>query len=33
MAQNAQERAEKEFTIEAMTDHVEGLYRELTVLA
>lgn len=29
MAQRAQERAGKEFTIEAMTDRVEGLYRQL----
>jgi glycosyltransferase involved in cell wall biosynthesis len=29
MAQAAQERARKEFTIEAMTDRVEALYREL----
>jgi glycosyltransferase involved in cell wall biosynthesis len=29
MAQSAQERAEKEFTIEAMTDRVEDLYRKL----
>jgi glycosyltransferase involved in cell wall biosynthesis len=29
MAQDAQERAQREFTIEAMTDRVEGLYRQL----
>jgi glycosyltransferase involved in cell wall biosynthesis len=29
MGQKAQERAEKEFTIEAMTDRVEALYRQL----
>jgi glycosyltransferase involved in cell wall biosynthesis len=29
MAQCAQERAQREFTIEAMTDRVEGLYRQL----
>lgn len=29
MAQSAQERAQREFTIEAMTDRVEGLYRQL----
>lgn len=33
MAQSAQERAQKEFTIEAMTDRVEGLYREFSGLA
>jgi len=29
MARSAQERAEREFTIEAMTERVEGLYRQL----
>jgi len=29
MAKDAQERAQREFTIEAMTDRVEGLYRQL----
>jgi len=29
MAENARERAQREFTIEAMTDRVEALYRQL----
>lgn len=33
MAQSAKERAQKEFTIEVMTDRIEGLYRELSGLA
>jgi len=33
MAQSAKDRAQNEFTIEAMTDRVEGLYHELSGLA